>query len=181
MLLANDARVHEVMKSLREVIKELAAKQPRAEDALDIDTSFEVKGGVVTMDRLIIAVHLLSARLMFHTVPEHWKTMLLGAVSNYVSSMAIKAGVTRATANLAKKIPAVGTIISLFQGVFSIPSRLLIQAKMEREIRKECADVRREMNKWVLSQKRKKSRVQDVSTRHFRQRLQKHWNGCKSK
>lgn len=177
ILLANDARVKAMLLKFREFTGPLIDSQERAQDIADLDTSFEVKSGVVTMDRLIIATHLMTAKIMFHVLPEHWKDLIGKQVTNFVSKVGGRAVATR----LAKKIPGAGQIIAIFSGLMTVPSRLLWQAKCERDIRNACAEIRKEMNLHCLSQKRRRGRVQDVKTRHYRPRLTKRFRKLKSK
>ncbi len=177
ILLQNDKRVKAVFDAARSKITALTADQDRAVDALDIDTSFEIKSGVVTQDRLTIAVHLMVAKLLFHVMPEHWKSLLAEQVTNFVTAKTAKFAALKAT----KKIPGAGQVIALLQGLMSVPSRLLWQAKTEKDIREACAKIRKEMNEHALTQKKKKGKVRDVITRHRTKRHSKHFRGCKSK
>jgi len=177
ILRENDRRVKAVMDVLRGKVRDLLENQPRADDTFEIVTDFERKSGVVRYDHLIVAIHLMTAKLMFHVVPDHWRDLLAGAASNFVTRVSGKAAAIRAS----KKIPGAGQIITVLQGAFSIPSRLLWQAKAERDIRKACEEFRRQINAAALTQANRKGRVRDVMTRLPRPRFSRRFKGCKSR
>jgi len=175
ILLTNDQRVRAVTKALRSVISDLCQDQPRATDATAPDDSFHQRHGAISVDRLLVALHLTASRVLLRAMPKHWKMALASVASSLVTGVAGKVAAKRA----AGKIPGAGQVIEVLRGAFTIPSRLAFQAGMEKDIRSECAAVRKLLN--VAKPRRNRRVVQDVRTRHYRAQLSKPHKDLKSR
>lgn len=122
---------------------------------------WELKHRVIRLDKVVMAMHLISARVAMRAFPTIYQQTINKAVA-----LAKKFGAWSVLQLVAKSFIKAATVVG-----FALQAKDQISAEqsaqeVERTIRLICVTVMRDLKGQPLAQKRSSRKVRDVHTRH---------------